>query len=77
MSIKVTTTPKNRISINTPQVDVKSVGVSNKAATQIQYLRRLKDVDAQVLANNETIVYDSASDTFVIKELPIVNGGSF
>ena len=39
--------------------------------------RKLKDVDATNLNNNETVVYDEASDKFVIKELPIVNGGTF
>ena len=78
MSIKVTTQPKNRISINIQQQsEIKSVGIANKSALAGQYLRSLNDVDATDLNNNETIVYDEASDKFVVKELPIVNGGTF
>ena len=79
MSIKVTTQPKNRISINTPQkAGILSVGVGAGAAgVSTQYLVQLKDVDATSIANNNTVVYDEASGKFKIEELPIVNGGTF
>ena len=78
MSIKVNTQPKNRVSINIPQhADIRSVGVTNKAATAVEYLRSLKDVNSANLTDNDTVVYDSASDKFIIRELPIVNGGNF
>ena len=43
----------------------------------IDTLRELKDVDASSIDNNETVVYDEVSGKFVIKELPIINGGTF
>jgi|LakMenEpi03Aug12_release.lakeMendotaPanAssembly.Ray.scaffolds.fasta_scaffold00075_73 hypothetical protein len=77
MSIIVRTQPKNRISINIQQQsNIKSVGLSGKQNLK-ENLRQLNDVDATSLNNNETIVYDEASDKFVVRELPIVNGGTF
>lgn len=67
--ITVRTTPKNRITINNKA----GIGVPN----QIDTIVELKDVDANVLATNETLVYDGVSGKFVVKELPIVNGGEF
>ena len=40
-------------------------------------LVNLTDVDATSVDNNETLVYDQGSGKFVVKELPIVNGGTF
>jgi hypothetical protein len=40
-------------------------------------LIELKDVDATSVDNNETIVYDEVSGKFVVKEIPIINGGTF
>lgn len=77
MSVKVNviSTPKNRVSVNTRQrTEVRSVGITPKI---VDKLRELEDVNATNLNNNNTIVYDSASDTFVVKELPIINGGTF
>lgn len=77
MSIKVTTQPKNRISINIQQKsDIKSVGLTGKGGSA-QYLSQLKDVDSSDIDNNETLVYDEVSEKFVVKELPIINGGTF
>jgi hypothetical protein len=64
--LTVTSAPKSRILINN-----RTGGVS------VDTLRQLKDVDATSLDNNETIVYDGVSGKFVIKELPIINGGEF
>lgn len=77
VNVIVRTAPKNRISINTP----KRSEVLNLAQTSggggAKALRNLQDVDATSLNNNETVVYDEARDKFVVKELPIVNGGEF
>lgn len=78
--ITVITQPKNRISINTPQKgQVKSVNVIGLSATgvAVDTLVELKDVDASSVDNNETIVYDEVSGKFVVKEIPIINGGTF
>lgn len=74
MGTKVTviTSSKNRVSINNQQRStIRTVGVSTNK------LSGLIDVDATDPNNNETLVYDSATGKYVIKELPIVNGGTF
>lgn len=85
MSSKITviTRPKNRISINTTQrTQVKSVNVVGATTTGSSgpvttQLSQLQDVDASDVDNNETLVYDETSEKFVVKELPIINGGTF
>lgn len=67
--VNVTTTPKNRVTINTSG--------AGGIASNIDTLVELKDVDASVLANNETVVYDVDSGKFIIKVLPIISGGTF
>jgi hypothetical protein len=70
MAIKVRTTPKNRISIN-------SGSGSLSGTSSVDTIRELRDVDASDLDNNETLVYDEGSGKFVVKEIPIINGGTF
>ena len=43
----------------------------------IDRITELTDVDASDVDNNETLVYDEVSGKFVIKELPIIDGGIF
>ena len=69
-NINVTTTPKNRIQINTG-------GSGANGASTIDTLVELKDVDATDVNNNETVVYDEVSGKFVIKTIPIISGGTF
>ena len=78
--ITVTTAPKNRISINNRQrgtVKTISVGGMGGGGSAIDRITELTDVDASDVDNNETLVYDEVSGKFVIKELPIINGGTF
>lgn len=78
MSIRVTvnSVPKNRVSINTRKIEtVRSVGIAPSQSER--YLATLLDVDASDPDNNETLVYDAATGKYVVKELPIVNGGTF
>lgn len=78
--ITVTTTPKNRISINTQQkgvVRVGSTGLTGAGSTVIRNLSDLLDVDSSDIDNNETLVYDEGTGKFVVKELPVLNGGTF
>ena len=81
MGVKVTvnSVPKNRISINNQQKKVvRTVNViPPNAFENINELRNLTDVNAADLDNNEVLVYDEATDKFVIKELPVLNGGTF
>lgn len=78
--ITVTTTPKNRISINTQQkgvVRIGSNGLTGAGSEVIRNLADLDDVNASDPDQNETLVYDAATGKYVVKELPIVNGGTF
>jgi hypothetical protein len=72
--ITVITQPKNRIMINNSQkAQIKNV----TTPVTINKLAQMLDVDASSIDNNETVVYDEVSGKFVVKELPIINGGTF
>lgn len=78
MSIRVTvnSVPKNRVSINTKkQETVRSIGIAPKE--NANFISGLKDVDASNADNNETLVYDASTGKYVVKELPVLNGGTF
>lgn len=79
--ITVITQPKNRISINNSQrsqiKNVNVIGASGVSASGVVNFTELHDVDATSVDNNETVVYDEVSGKFVVKELPIINGGVF
>lgn len=66
--IVVTTTPKNRILINT---------FNGMGGVGVQTLTELKDVDATHVVDGETVVYDAEEGKFKIEELPRVDGGEF
>lgn len=66
-NINVTSAPKNRIQIN-------NNGLGGSSTDTIV---ELKDVDASDVDNNETLVYDEVSGKFVVREIPIINGGTF
>jgi len=71
--VTVTTSPGNRISINNQKREIiRTVGVGS--ATNIG---SLNDVDASDPDNNEVLVYDEATGKYIVRELPIVNGGTF
>lgn len=74
MSIKVVvnTTPKNRIAIKQPQTTVKTVNFGS-----VVKLEQLNDVDASSPNTNDTLVYDEVTGKYVVRELPIINGGTF
>ena len=73
----VTSTGKYRVAINNPnRREVRTVGIT-PSAQRTNYLSGLLDVDASDPDNNETLVYDAVSGKYVIKELPVVNGGNF
>jgi hypothetical protein len=76
VKVSVTTTSKNRIAINTKKpVEVRTVSViPEQPATKLE---NMTDVEIINPSNNDTLVYDSSSEKFVSKELPVVNGGSF
>jgi len=68
------TTP-NRVSINNQQRStVRTVAV---AASQVDRLSELTDVDTSDADNNEVLVYDETLNKYVIKTIPAVDGGTF
>lgn len=69
-NINITSTPKNRVEINTR-------GIPGGTGSLVDTIVELKDVDASDVDNNETLVYDEGSGKFVVKEIPIINGGTF
>jgi hypothetical protein len=79
--IKVVTQPANRITINTQQQDqvkeVKVVGATQVGTAGVQTLSQLRDVDARNIVNGATLVYDETANKFVVKVLPVVDGGTF
>lgn len=81
MAVKVTVNsiPTTRVSINTEKRDtIRTVGIV-PALTSIvtTSLDSLTDVNASDADNNEVLVYDASTQKYVVKELPIVNGGTF
>jgi hypothetical protein len=67
--ITVTSRPKNRVQINT------RMGAGGGSA--IDTIAELRDVDAADADNNETLVYDSTTQKYVVKTLPTIDGGSY
>lgn len=73
--VSVNTTSPYRVSINSQQRQtVRTVAI---APIQVDTISDLKDVDASDPDNNETLVYDETLNKFVVKTLPVVDGGSF
>lgn len=73
INVTVNSSPVNRIAINSQKRDV----IRTVAITPTSTLVGLTDVDATSLDNNEVLVYDSNSGKFIIKVMPVVDGGSF
>lgn len=72
----VYTTPQIRVSINNQaRRTIRTVGVSALASTG--KLAGLVDVDATDPSNNETLVYDSQTQKYVVKTLPVLDGGTY
>ena len=77
MVVKVTVNSpsKTRISINNQDRNqIRTVGITPEKTDTIA---ALKDVDASDPDNNETLIYDEASGKYVVKTLPIIDGGIF
>ena len=73
IKVLVNSSSPNRVSINNQQrKTIRTVGLS-----QVDTLAELKDVDASDPNNNETLVYDSLTQKYVIKTLPEIDGGTY
>lgn len=80
MAVKVTlnTTGSNRVAINNQnRTTIRTVGISPISPASLNRLDLLIDVDASDPDNNETLVYDSSSQKYVVKTLPIIDGGTY
>lgn len=67
--LTVSSRPKNRVNINT------RMGIGG--GSTIDTLAELRDVDASDPDTNETLVFDSTTKKYIVKTLPIVDGGSY
>lgn len=78
MAIKVTvnSVPTIRVSVNDQTREtIRTVGVGVGALAST--LSGLTDVDTTGKVNNATLVYDSSSNKYIVKILPILDGGEF
>lgn len=66
MSIKVTVKPNKSV--------VSSVNIGPKPSVS---LGQITNVDASQPDNGEILVYDSNTNSYVVKTLPFIAGGSF
>jgi hypothetical protein len=72
------TSPQIRVSVNKQQrTTIRTVGISPATTVPITKLTDLDDVDATGADNNETLVYDSTIQKYVVKPLPLIDGGSY
>ena len=75
MGITVRTTPKSRISINNG--GTKKLIVNTGGADNIDTIAELRDVDASDADTDETLVFDSVTQKYVVKTIPRIDGGSY
>jgi hypothetical protein len=72
------TSPQIRVSVNKQQrTTIRTVGISPATTVPITKLSDLEDVNASDPDNNETLVYDSSTQKYVVRTLPLVDGGSY
>ena len=71
----INSTSPNRVSINNQlPKNIRTIAVASASSST---LAGLTDVNASDPDNNETVVYDSTSGKYVVKTLPVVDGGTF
>jgi hypothetical protein len=69
-----------RVAINSQnRTNIRTVGIPSASGGGggTSYLRDLIDVNATSLIDGYTLVYDSATNKFIVKELSVINGGTF
>lgn len=80
MAIKavISSVTKNRISINKQERDVvRTVALGGGGGGGSSTLEGLSDVISTNKSNNYTLVYDAVSEKYVVKELPVLDGGTY
>jgi hypothetical protein len=71
----VNTNQSTTVEIKTNKTTVSMLPILTTA--DIASLSQIQDVDASNPDNNEVLVYDQTQNKYVIKTLPIVQGGTF
>lgn len=78
MAIKVTvnSVPTTRVSVNNQQREtIRTVGVG--VGITAPSIGSLTDVDASSKNDNDALIYDASTGKFIVKEIPVLNGGTF
>lgn len=76
VKVRIKSTP-TKVVVNAPPKDRIEINTHGGTGGGVENLAQLRDVDASSVDNNETVVYDEVSGKFVIKTIPIINGGTF
>jgi len=71
----VNTNQSTTVELRTNKTTVSMLPILTTA--DIASLSQIQDVDASDPDNNEVLVYDQTQNKYVIKTLPIVQGGTF
>jgi flagellar hook assembly protein FlgD len=79
VKVFVNSTNTSRVSINAQKRStVRTIALSSLSSTsQNATFAALNDVDASNPNNNETVVYNSSTQKYEVKTLPIVDAGTF
>jgi hypothetical protein len=76
VKVFVNSTNTSRVSINAQKRStVRTIALSS--TSQNASFAALNDVDASDPDNNETVVYNSTTQKYEVKTLPVVDGGSY
>ena len=76
VKVFVNSTNTSRVSINAQKRStIRTVGLASISETAT--FAGLNDVDASDPDNNETVVYNSTTQKYEVKTLPVVDGGSY
>lgn len=79
MGIKVTiaNNPSNRVAIDTLPTRKVAMNFGAGGGGSANYLGQLLDVNDDDVDNGETLVWDEATQKYVIKAIPEIDGGTF
>jgi ribosome recycling factor len=74
----VNTNQSTTVELRTNKTTVSMLPILTTAdASSLASLSQIQDVDASDPDNNEVLVYDQTQNKYVIKTLPVVQGGTF
>lgn len=74
----VNTNQSTSVELRTNKTTVTMLPIATTAeASSLANLSQIQDVDASNPDNNEVLVYDQTQNKYVIKTLPVVQGGTF